>query len=136
MFHRLLLIDGERLIYADLILYDEAIDDNNMVFLEINFEGEKISFKGENFFQALLDLRRELEKNEIQIICNGAAKNVYPSRMQLSMGTGIKAYKMYIGKQAKMSDVVNIFDCDEELDFVKIEEQSNFYDEWLRSLRG
>lgn len=83
-----------------------------------------------------MDLRRELEKNEIQIICNGAAKNVYPSRMQLSMGTGIKAYKMYIGKQAKMSDVVNIFDCDGELEFVKIEEQSNFYNEWLRSLRG
>lgn len=131
-----LLIDGERLINANLFLYDEAIDDEDMVLIEVEFETKKFAFKGENFFHALLDLRREFEKNNIQIMCNGAAKSVYPSSMQVWMGTGRTAYKLYTGKKAKLSDVVDIFDCDEDLEFVNIEEQSKFYDEWFKSIVG
>jgi hypothetical protein len=95
-----------------------------------------MKIKGENFFSALLALRSELEKEKIQIVCNGSAKNVYPSRMQLSMGTGRKAYKLSIGQQAKNSNMVDIFDCDEELEFVDIDEQSKYYSEWLKSIMG
>jgi hypothetical protein len=69
-------------------------------------------------------------------MCNGAAKNVYPSPMQISMGTGRFAYKQYIGKQARTEDVVDIFDCDNSLDFVGIEEQYKFHEEWCKSIMG
>lgn len=131
-----LLTNEEKLIFADLVLYEEAIDEEDMVLLEIIIDGEKICNKSENFFSALLNTRKELEKENIQIICNGAAKNIYPSPMQMSMGSGRKAYKLYMGKQAKNSDVVDIFDCDESLEFVNIEEQSKYYDEWLKSIMG
>lgn len=54
--------------------------------------------------------------------------------MQLSMGYGEQAYKMYKGKPAKLTDVINIFDRDKDIDFVDIKRQKKFYDEWLKSL--
>lgn len=89
-----------------------------------------------NFFSALQVLRGELEKKDIQLECNGAAKNVYPSPMQMSMGSGRKAYKLCMGQQAKISDVVDIFDYEEGLDFVYMEDQSKYYAEWLKSVMG
>ncbi len=107
-----------------------------MVLIELTFSGRKFSSKSENFFSALQALREELERKNIQILCNGAAKNIYPSPMQMSMGSGRKAYKLSIGQQAKNSDVVDIFDYDEELDFVNLDEQSKYYSECLKSIMG
>lgn len=107
-----------------------------MVLVETIVSGHKINIKADNFFSALLTLRKELEKKNIQIVCNGAARNVYPSSMQMSMGSGRIAYKLSKGQQAKNSDIVDIFDCDEELDFVDIDEQLKYYIEWLKSVMG
>ena len=131
-----LLINEEKMILADLVLHEEVIDDEDMVLLELNIDSQKICYKSENFFSALQNLRKELEKKNIQIICNGTAKNIYPSSMQMSMGSGRAAYKLCIGEQARNSDAVDIFDCDEELEFVNIEEQHKYYAEWLKSIMG
>lgn len=126
----------KNIMVVELQLYEEAIDDEDLVLLETTINNKKIICKGENFFFTLQDLRRHLERQKLQIICNGAARNVHPSPMQLSMGSGRKAYKLYMKHQAKNIDVVDIFDCDETLEFVSIEEQSRYYIEWLKSLRS
>lgn len=84
------------IVNAELFLYEEAED---MVLIEIEIDGNKSSFQHDNFFLSLFDLRKKLESENIQILCNGAAENVYPSQMQLSMGTGRKAYFQDIGKR-------------------------------------
>lgn len=56
--------------------------------------------------------------------------------MQLSMGTGRAAYKQNLGQQARMSDVVDIFEYDGRLNFVSIEAQLKFHNEWLKSITG
>ncbi len=127
------LFDSENcILYGNLILYEEAPDDIDLVAVELTFGNCKISLVRENFFSALIAVRRILEKQNIQIICNGASKTVYPSPMQLSMGTGRVAYKLYTGQKASMADVVDIFDCDENMEFVSIEEQEKFYSDWLK----
>lgn len=131
-----LLMNEEKLVFVDLILCGEVIDDEDMVILEMTVDGQKFRYKSENFFYALLNLRKRLENKNIQIICNGAAKNIYPSPMQMSMGSGRTAYKLYIGKQASNSDIVDIFDYDEDLEVTNIEEQSKYYEEWLKSIMG
>lgn len=131
-----LLTSEEKQVFTDLVLYEEAIDDEDVVLLEITVDNQKLSYKSENFFSALLNLRKELEKKNIQIICNGAAKNIYPSPMQMCMGSGRTAYKLCMGKQARNLDVVDIFDCDEGLEFSNIEDQSKYYAEWLKSIMG
>lgn len=77
-----------KLIEGIIEIFEEAPDNEDLVLIELTIEGTKISYHGENFFQALQALREHLEEQHIQIICNGAAINVFPSPMQLSMGTG------------------------------------------------
>ncbi|UDK99078.1 hypothetical protein EYB33_10260 [Lysinibacillus sphaericus] len=67
-------------------------------------------------------------------MCNGAALNIYPSQMQLSMGSGRLAYKLKFGKPAISKDIVDIFECEDDLMFVKIEDQLKYYYRWLKSL--
>lgn len=130
------LMKNGTIIESELSLHEEAPDDIEKVLLEITMDGEIISCVCEDFFHALTNLRKELEEKHIQIMCNGAAKIVYPSPMQLSMGTGRAAYKQFIGQQATMSDVVDIFECDESLCFVGINEQSEYHQKWLQSITG
>ena len=119
-----------------LKLYEESPDDEEMVLIELLILGDTISFKHENFFLALQSLRQHLEDKHIQVMCNGAALNVYPSTMQLSMGTGRLAYKVKFGEPAKLKDVVDIFEFDNSLRFVKIEEQLSYHIRWSNSLKG
>lgn len=119
-----------------LKLYEASPDDEEMVLIELLILGDTISFKHENFFLALQSLRQHLEDKHIQVMCNGAALNVYPSTMQLSMGTGRLAYKVTFGEPAKLKDVVDIFEFDNSLRFVKIEEQFSYHIRWSNSLKG
>ncbi|HCL04141.1 MAG TPA: hypothetical protein DHW61_17325 [Lachnoclostridium phytofermentans] len=82
-----LLLNKEKSTFVDLFLYVEAPDNEEMLLIETTINGEKINLKSENFFSALQTLRKELENINIQIVCNGAARKVYPSPMQMSMGS-------------------------------------------------
>lgn len=120
-------------ISEEMVLLEQAPEDKKMVLLKLNICDQKISCKSADFFSALWALRKELEKSNIQILCNGAAKNVYPSPKQLEEDFGRRAYKLNIKKKAVPEDSVNIFDCDDSLNFVDTNEQLKFYDEWKQS---
>lgn len=130
------LFDGVNSIAGELFVYEESPSDVDMVFLKVVI-GER-SFISEEIdcFSALVSIRKELEQENLQIACNGSAKNVYPSRMQLTMGYGRKAYRLFIGQQDEIGNVVDIFDCENDLEFVTVEEQSNFYAQWIKSIMG
>ncbi|MDE5782646.1 MAG: hypothetical protein K2I03_14415 [Lachnospiraceae bacterium] len=66
--------------------------------------------EGDNYFETLIELRQELEKMNIKLLCKGCCKNVYPSEMLLNMGAVRKAYTLIYGEQAKMNLLVDIFD--------------------------
>lgn len=126
--------DNDKYFMGELVMYEEAPNDEDMVELEIIIDEKSISCKSENFFSALQEIRKELEGKGIQILCNGASENVYPSAIQLSMGYGDKAYKLNLGQQARSIDIVDIFNCDTDLKFVSRDEQMNYYERWIRSL--
>lgn len=125
--------DG-KIVEGILKLYEEFPDDEELILIELSIREESIRFKGENFFQAFQSLRQYLEDKHIQLMCNGAALNIYPSRMQLEMGNGRNAYKLKLGKPAATEDIVDIFEFGDDLKFVGIEEQENYYIRWLKSL--
>jgi hypothetical protein len=128
------IVDKVNIVNGELFIFEEVPDDEDMVLLELTIIGEKIRYKGENFFSVLQDMRKELESKSIQIFCNGSAKNIYPSPMQLSMGSGRTAYKLSRGQQARNSYIVDISECDEELEFVSVNEQMEFYNEWVEEI--
>lgn len=102
--------------------------------LEIEIERTIYFSKSDNIFDSVVELRKKLELNNIYLLCNASAINVYPSGMQKEFG-GTKAYKLQMGKQAILIDVVDIFDYDSELKIGSVKEQEEFYESWLESLR-
>ncbi|MEM9446869.1 MAG: hypothetical protein AAGA18_16130 [Verrucomicrobiota bacterium] len=129
-----LLTQDNKSIEAKLLIYEESPENPELVQIGIIsefFSGEKT---GEDFFSVLCEIRKELENQGLRIKCYGASRNVYPSGMSRSMGYGEKAYKLTIGKQAKMQDLVSIFDDGQDVIPVNINEQESFFDQWAKSL--
>lgn len=102
--------------------------------LKIEIENMVYFSKSDNIFDSVVELRKKLELNNIYLLCNASAINVYPSLMQKEFG-GTKAYKLQMGKQATLSDVVDIFDYDSELKIGSVKEQEEFFESWIESLR-
>jgi hypothetical protein len=115
-----------------LSIYEEYPEDIEQVFLEIHYSTKKIGKSADDFFSAMQAIRKELELEGILMLCNGAARNVYPSPMQRN---GRTAYILEQGCPAKLSNTVDIFEKSEELDFVNVEEQDRFYYYWIQSLQ-
>ncbi len=123
------------IIDAKIHLYEEDPDDVENVKIELHYYDEKIECSAEFYFEALTLLRQTLEVQDIQILCKGANRNVYPSAMQMSMGTGRNAYAMTMGKQALLKDVVDIFDPSSLDECTTIQDQKEYFELWLDSLR-
>ena len=121
---------------GELKLFEESPENARLVQLELNMDGKVLRFSDNSYFEALLQIRNILEKDGLQIKCNGAARNVYPSTMQLSMGSGRLAHLMHMGRPAKRDDIVDIFECDNELEFTTISEQAKFYLDWITSINS
>ena len=87
----------------------ELIENEDLV--ETIFKSNDLILKksNENYFDALIEIRKELEKRNIKLLCKGCARNVYPSGMILSMGMGRQAYTLVIGEQAKIDSLVDVF---------------------------
>ena len=100
--------------------------------LKIEIENMVYFSKSDNIFDSVVELRKKLELKNIYLLCNASVINVYPSGMQKEFG-GTKAYKLQMGKQATLSDVVDIFDYDSELKIGSVKEQKEFFESWLES---
>ena len=123
------------------ILNNGKVEKSKLFLLEIEDEiNLKIEIKnviyfskGDNIFDSIVELRKKLESKDIYLLCNASVVNIYPSPMQKDFG-GTKAYKLQMGKQAVLADVVDIFDYNSELKIGSVEEQKKFYENWLKSL--
>ena len=111
-------------------LFLSEIEDE--INLKIEIERTIYFSKSDNIFDSVVELRKKLELNNIYLLCNASAINVYPSGMQKEFG-GTKAYKLQMGKQATLNDVVDIFDYDSEFKIGSVKEQEEFYESWIES---
>lgn len=125
----------KEILTGEIYLYDEDIDNLENVRIELNYNNKKIKCTEENYFETLIKIRENLEKEGLQMICKGAHRKVYPSAMQLSMGNGRKAYLLELKKTAKLEDIVDIFDKTDNIEeCVSVNEQKNYFEEWAKSL--
>jgi hypothetical protein len=124
-----------RVSIGEFWLWEEAPQKPDQVRLDLHFAGEVITATADTFFDALADIRNVLEARGLRPRCLGASRNVYPSPMIRSMGCGDRAYRLKPGHQAKLEDIVEIFATDQEITPVSVEEQRQFYGEWLESLK-
>src|SRR5579884_121271 len=121
---------------TEMTLWDEDPDDPELVRLSVAFLGREITRADTDYFAALRAIRTELEQEGLLLICYGASRNVYPSSMMRSMGSGDRAYKLYMGRPARQSDIVSIFDTGSDVLPATVDEQEAYYKKWLSSLGG
>jgi hypothetical protein len=82
-------------------------------------------------FHALLDVRRQLEPLGLQLCCNGARLDVWPSGMVGQMSGGRNAYLRPVGRAPDGRDLVDVFDpapCDR---VGTVEAQRAALDRWI-----
>jgi hypothetical protein len=104
--------------------------------LTLQYPGGEISAQAFDYFEAMCQIRKELETKGWRPVCFGSRRNVYPSNMCRDMGRGLKAYKMELGRRATLTDLVMIFDSAPDVQPASVEEQRQFFERWLHSLRG
>ncbi len=88
-----------------------------------------------DFFETMIKLRLDLEREGALLCCFGASENVYPSSMARQMGAAILAYRMRLGAPALQKDLVNIFETDETVVPATVAQQEDFRQRWYESLR-
>lgn len=94
-----------------------------------------MTFAGSDLFEALAALRLRLEQDQYLLLCNGARKDAYPSRMSREMGGGRKIYLLKQGVQGRREDLVDIFGAAAYDQVGTVAEQRSAYDAWIRSLK-
>jgi hypothetical protein len=100
--------------------------------LAFSYRGRRIEAEASDYFEALCQVRLALEKEGLIPFCYGASLNVYPSGMGRDMGAGLKAYKMAMGKHARLQDLVHIFSAGPDIIPAHVSRQRDFFEEWLK----
>jgi hypothetical protein len=122
------------IIDAEFKLWEEDPSDRAKVRLSLLISAREITRSDNDFFSAMCSIRRELEKDRLLLNCYGASRDVYPSPLSQDMGSGWKAHKLQIGRPAREEDAVSIFDVGPDVIPALVDEQEEFYREWLNSL--
>lgn len=103
--------------------------------IAVKIDGEVFSTENKNdLFDALIDIREKLSGKRIELMCNGARKDVFPSPTSRSMAGGQMAYKIEIGVPAARKNLVNIFDPAPIELTTTPDQQKMYYRKWLESL--
>jgi hypothetical protein len=130
---RLLHPDGTQSVA--LLSLGEDEEENCLIDYEHPVDGRR-RFLGPDYFWALKELRNLLDPRGIKALCNGARKDAVCSNMASQMGRGLKIYVVEIGSQAKMNDLVQTFDQAAPEIVGTVQEQEDFQDRWIASLRS
>ncbi|MDF1680657.1 hypothetical protein [Ponticaulis sp.] len=90
-------------------------------------------FEGADLFDALIVLRKQLERNGFRLLCAGARRDVLPSGMARSMGGARQVYVLELGKPA--TTLIDIFSAATSEEVGTVDEQQSFGRQWMTSLR-
>lgn len=128
---------------VNVLCVKDGLEMDTIIELTENGDCVKIKFilgkiiiekESETYFEALVKLRKDLEKINIKLLCKGCCKNVYPSGMILNMGTGRKAYTLSYGEQARMNSLVDIFTPCSVDQYATVQQQADFFKSWIKSI--
>lgn len=107
---------------------DEAENSENFV-IHSQINGQAITSVNDNDLPVFQTFRDKLLEMGYGIKCNGSRINAVQSTM---MGSSDRIYLVEIGKQARMKDIVHIWDYADIKDFPNTCEQVAFFEQWTK----
>jgi ADP-ribosylglycohydrolase len=102
--------------------------------LTLKYDDDQLTAIANDFFEALCDIRLDLEARGLRLHCYGASKNVYATGHQRDGGLGLGAFKFTLGQQPTIADLVSIFESGPDVVPATVAEQKAFFKEWLESV--
>lgn len=103
--------------------------------VELRWNGRTYLARADHYFRALTDLRTELRKGGLDVLCNGSLVNCFVSGMAATSASGLKAYLLREGRPASFGDIVATFHAPSgEYTVGSPEEQARFFERYLLSL--
>ncbi len=96
--------------------------------------GELQSMEGD-YFEAFCRIREQLAEQKLMPMCYGASRQIVISGMGRDMAAGLRVYKVQLGEQAQIKDLVDLFETGEDVEPVSVAEQEAFQKQWYASLR-
>ena len=111
---------------------DDVTTDDYRAQITLSDNQMSITKTADDFFEALRQIRLELETQNAMILCNGARIDAYPSGVSRQMSLGRIAYLNQMGQPAQQK--VAIFDKTEADWVASVAEQDKYYHAWLVSL--
>lgn len=105
---------------------DEAEETENFVISALVY-GKRINAEDDSYFSAYQNFRDKLLQSGFGIKCNGSRINAVQSGM---MGITDKVYLVELGKQAKMKDIVYLWDYADIDIFPDTKQQLAFFEQW------
>ncbi|MCV3209338.1 hypothetical protein OHD62_23305 [Mesorhizobium sp. YC-39] len=102
--------------------------------LTCSYRNKVIEAEEDDYFEALFQIRQQLEVDGLLPFCYGASANVYPEGMVMEMSRGLTVCKVKMGQPPQRTDLVNIFDDGYDVVPVFVHMQQQFWDAWLASL--
>lgn len=126
-----MLYEGQRLPTELELKYD-----NTFAYIKlVNLHNSEFKFNasGANYFEALCNLREQIEPLGYLLCINGSRLDFYPSNMTLQMSLGLIGYEITFGHQGR--NKVNTFDeCLDISKLATVVEQKNYFLNWVKSL--
>jgi hypothetical protein len=98
--------------------------------LTLSIAGETMSATSSDFFDALVQLRRRLESNQLLPVCYGASRDVYPTDLSRAVAQGLMAPRWEKGKRTP-DDLVFIFHTGPDVQPVSVAEQREVHQRWV-----
>lgn len=130
--------------YTVFLIGGDTGDDEQAVFtprdvgarcrLTCSYRDKVIDVEEDDYFEALCQIRKQLEVEGILPFCYGASANIFPEGTVTEMSRGLVVCKVKTGERPRKSDLVNIFDDGYDVRPVFVSMQQEFWDSWLASL--
>jgi hypothetical protein len=84
-----------------------------------------------DFFEALREIRRELDARGVSLLVMGAREDVWASGMQRDMGAGLTIYLLSSAPKGSRPDTVGLLDPTDASAVATVERQDDYYRRWL-----
>jgi len=101
----------------------------------LSYKDKQISAENYDLLETLIDIRKKLNKENLDILVNGSRKNISSSPMLRDASSGAKTYLTRLGIQARIGDIVSIFEPISQEYYSSLQEQEEFHEIWMKSLK-
>lgn len=123
--------------FADgtLVDADITLDPHPELYsLSLSFDGRRyVSVSAKDYFEALCDIRLQLEPEVILPVCYGASLTAYPSGRCRSLSGGITTYRLTFDRSGGQTSLVSTFSSGADVEPATVAEQRAFFETWTRA---